>query len=245
MRKVVFLSAVFMASMVFLMGNGLCISVLGNGMEVSSIEKNNLILKDKLNAIISITHNPSDTYKLWQELMEKLKQLKLESHLKSNQAFKPKSLKEITELDITSKSNLTTEQIQLLLQGTNLEDLTNKFKEIEEKYNINALFLISLCAFESNWGRSYLARHKNNLVGLGARDANPIKYAKRFKSKEECLEQVSLHLTSNYLNDKGRYFKGKRVKDVNRNYCTNNGWGVHIVRIMKRLNDKLIKTSMI
>ena len=44
--------------------------------------------------------------------------------------------------------------------------LGKKFKEVESKYNVNALFLYSLAIHESYYGTSALAKDKNNLFGL-------------------------------------------------------------------------------
>lgn len=46
--------------------------------------------------------------------------------------------------------------------------------------------LAAICAHESGWGTSRLAREKNNLAGLGAYDHSPGS-AIRFESREECV----------------------------------------------------------
>lgn len=138
--------------------------------------------------------------------------------------------------DLRTLSNLTENDYNNMLKGTNLYGLGKTFVKIEQEYNINGLYMLGLVCLESNYGKSNFAIHRNNLVGWNAVDSNPNK-ATYFKSKEECLLFVSSKLKTNYLSENGCYFEGFTGRDIDKHYCTDKK---HIDKICNIVN-KLIK----
>lgn len=123
------------------------------------------------------------------------------------------------------------------LQGTALEGLGGAFKRAEEKYGVNALFLVSLAMHESNVGRSRIARDKNNLFGFQAYDRSPYSSAGRFMSREACIDHVAGYISRNYLSPSGKYFHGYSIESMNVCYATDKNWSQGI---KARLNQLLL-----
>ena len=80
--------------------------------------------------------------------------------------------------DLTAPCGLSVEELSPVLKG--LSDYAEEFLAAEEKYGVNAVFLASLAAFESGWGKHCF--RQNNLFGWGK---------KEFCSKEECIDFVA------------------------------------------------------
>ncbi len=141
-------------------------------------------------------------------------------------------------LDLRTRSAVTAHEINnYILKNTNMAGLGEAFIQSEIDYNINAFFLLTLAIHESNWGKSKIATHKNNLFGFGAYDASPYESAIRFSSKEQCIRTVAKYLSESYLKASGRHFSGGyTLMYVNKKYATDRGWGTKIARIMESLN---------
>ena len=76
--------------------------------------------------------------------------------------------------------------LEASLAGTGLEGLGQALIQAEAETGVNAYVLAGICAHESAWGTSRLAREKNNLAGLGAYDHSPGS-AICFENREECV----------------------------------------------------------
>ena len=69
--------------------------------------------------------------------------------------------------NLREPSNYSAAELNKIYSMMNLQDspLAGKgatFKEAEERYGVNALYLMAHSALESAWGRSQIARDKNN-----------------------------------------------------------------------------------
>lgn len=95
-----------------------------------------------------------------------------------------------------------------------LVGLGETFAQAEQKYNVNALFLISICEFESANGTSALAQSRNNLAGLGGSG----NWAS-FSSFAECVDYLAELLSDSYLNPESSFFHGYTTTGVCQTYC--------------------------
>ena len=80
--------------------------------------------------------------------------------------------------DLRKPTNYTAEELDKVyslmnIKGSRLAGKGAIFKEAEERYQINALYLIAHSAIESSWGRSQIAKDKNNFFGIAAYDTTP------------------------------------------------------------------------
>ncbi|TCJ80657.1 UNVERIFIED_ORG: S-layer family protein [Bacillus cereus] len=153
-------------------------------------------------------------------------------------------------VSLRSKTEYTAEQLDSYIKSVRADSpligLGKKFKEVESKYNVNALFLYSLAAHESQYGTSELARDKNNLFGLNATDNNPFGNGKKFDSKEDCIEDAAkVYMNEWYLNPgHWRYtaaYTGDKSGGINMNYASDANWGKKVAGHMFRFDSYLGK----
>lgn len=109
--------------------------------------------------------------------------------------------------------------------------LGETLKRIEQKYQINALLILSLAQHESAYGMSKHAQELNNLFGLYVYDTNPLN--KKFSSIEENInELVTKFLQPNYLTPTGPYANGgvvgSKAVGFNMKYASDPFWGAKI-----------------
>ena len=149
-----------------------------------------------------------------------------------------KNLELKTDSDLRVISNLTEEEFNKMLAGTELYGIGGTLVKIEKEYSINGLYMLGLSCLESNYGKSKYARKRNNLVGWNAIDSNPDK-ATYFESKESCLLFVAEKLKTNYLSENGCYFNGFTGRAVDKKYCTDKKHIDKICQIIKELEKKL------
>lgn len=102
----------------------------------------------------------------------------------------------------------------------------------EEIYGVSSLVLAAIIVHESAWGRSAIARNKNNLAGLGAYDSDPYNCAHSFNSKTDSIFCLA-ELLSTHYDSGGKYFGGDfNLKGVNVCYATDQGWAGKVANTM-------------
>ena len=147
-------------------------------------------------------------------------------------------------LDLRKRSAITNYEIEeYVLKGTPLEGLGRYFIEAEIEYGVNAVFLLSLAILESGWGRSAIARDKNNLFGFGSYDASPYRSSRTFSSKRACILYVARFIKENYLTESGKYFHGYTLADVNKRYSSDPNWWRKVGSLMQSINQKIIDSQ--
>ena len=150
--------------------------------------------------------------------------------------------------NLKSKTNYTAADLDRLysLMGANDSRLAGKgatFKAAEEKYGVNALYLVAHSALESAWGRSKIARDKNNFFGISAYDNNPYNAATKFDDVDAGILGAARWINEKYLS-KSTYpahgaYLGNKAGGMNVNYATAPYWGESIASIMFAANEKL------
>lgn len=141
----------------------------------------------------------------------------------------------INTADVTRKSTITAEELNERLKNTKLEGLGNAFKKAEETYGVNSLFLLGLAIHESDYGKSRIAKDKNNLFGFKAYDSSPYKSAQAFGSFAEGIDTVAKYLSENYLSADGKYFNGFSIRDIGKRYATDPQWAYGIEKRIRAL----------
>ena len=126
--------------------------------------------------------------------------------------------------DAFTKSNLSIAQLNNILSNTAIEGYGEAFYNLEQNYNINAIFAISIAVIESGAGTSYNARKRNNLFGIGPH--------KVFGSKQECINYLGALLNK-------KLYKGKSIDTIGKIYCTDGtDWAGKIKKQMGVLWNK-------
>ncbi|KJQ72994.1 glucosaminidase domain-containing protein [Streptococcus mitis] len=145
--------------------------------------------------------------------------------------------------DLTEVTNYSAEDLDKVFSLLNIDNslLENKgatFKEAEEHYHINALYLLAHSALESDWGRSKIAKDKNNFFGITAYDTTPYLSAKTFDDVDKGILGASKWIKENYI-DRGRTFLGNKSSGMNVEYASDPYWGEKIASVMMKINEKL------
>ena len=145
--------------------------------------------------------------------------------------------------DLRKPSNYTAEELDKVyslmnIKGSRLAGKGAIFKEAEERYQINALYLIAQSALESSWGRSQIAKDKNNFFGIGAYDTTPYDSAKSFDDVDKGILGAAKWIRENYI-DNGRTHLGNKSSGMNVLYASDPYWGEKIASIMMRINSQL------
>ena len=145
--------------------------------------------------------------------------------------------------DLTEVTNYSAEDLDKVFSLLNINNslLENKgaiFKEAEEHYHINALYLLAHSALESDWGRSKIAKDKNNFFGITAYDTTPYLSAKTFDDVDKGILGATKWIKENYI-DRGRTFLGNKASGMNVEYASDPYWGEKIASIMMNINSRL------
>jgi len=127
-----------------------------------------------------------------------------------------------TTLDIRTRSNLTINDLRLLLKDTELEGIEKSILDVEDKYKINGFFTLAVARLESGNGTSPIARDKNNLFGMNALDGDAYASAYSYKSKSDSVHSFGKTIKTRYI-DNGTICI----------YCSNSDWGIIIIKLIK------------
>ena len=145
--------------------------------------------------------------------------------------------------DLTEATNYSAEDLDKVFSLLNIDNslLENKgatFKEAEKHYHINALYLLAHSALESDWGRSKIAKDKNNFFGITAYDTTPYLSAKTFDDVDKGILGATKWIKENYI-DRDRTFLGNKASGMNVQYASDPYWGEKIASVMMKINEKL------
>ena len=150
--------------------------------------------------------------------------------------------------NLKTKTNYTASDINKLytLMGASNSMLAGKgatFKAAEQKYRVNALYLVAHSALESAWGKSNIAKAKNNFFGIAAYDSSPYTSATKFDNVDAGILGAARWINEKYLSNssypaRGAHL-GNKVSGMNVNYATAPHWGESIASIMFDANEKL------
>ena len=160
------------------------------------------------------------------------------------------------DMPLNKKSGLAVSDFKKVLSGNSndtnkiFENNSQAFYDIEQKYNINGLFLASLAIHESGWGTSQISLDKKNLFGYGAYDSDPYNGAYTFEDYKDGIEMVAKSLVKYYINSAGTtiydnetatatYYNGSTLAGVNTRYSTDPDWHTKVFNYMQTLYNKL------
>ena len=159
-------------------------------------------------------------------------------------------------MELNKPSGLSLEDFKKVLSG-NLSDKNKIFENnaesfynVEQKYNINGVFLAAVGIHESNWGKSSIAKDKKNLFGYGSYDRDPYSYSYIFETYEDAIELVAKVFVKYYINKqgtpiyngeiaKGSYYNGTTLQGINVRYASDKNWSNRVYSIMEDLYNKL------
>lgn len=139
--------------------------------------------------------------------------------------------------DVSALSHITVADAKHMLEGTALYEDAKAYVKAEEKYHVNAVFLMGIAAHESAWGTSRRAREDNNLTGYGVTSDHAKGINK--STKEAGLLATAETLHEKYLTPGGSYYVGTSAAAVNKHYCVGGEWAAAVVKNAYLLMNRL------
>ncbi|MCK8060481.1 MULTISPECIES: glucosaminidase domain-containing protein [unclassified Fusibacter] len=139
--------------------------------------------------------------------------------------------------DLRASSGDSVNLINEALKDTPMQGLGQAFKNAELKYGVNAVVLVGIGIHESAYGKSSIAKNKNNLFGFMAYDDSPFKSSKTYGSMVESIEDVAKLLSEKYLSENGKYYEGKTLDDVGKHYATDPSWSEKVKKTILKINN--------
>lgn len=130
--------------------------------------------------------------------------------------------------------------------GSVLRGTGKFFIKAQNKYGVNATFMVGIAMNESGRGQSDLAKNKNNIFGIDARDDSPSD-AKKFDSIEDCINKFARDTMSNgYLNPKSWKYNGSNLGNKNNGcnvmYASDPYWSEKASSYMNEMDEYLLNT---
>jgi len=210
----------------------LSIDTINHVVFADNIEKNEIYveieLKDleeniKQNEVVAVIALEGAGEKI---LDDELKRIEAEKQrIKEEEELKARLLAE-SQARLTfnpfEKSNLTVEQYNNILRGTGLEGAGVSFYTMEQKYNVNGMFAVSVAFLESGLGRH--KANTNNFFGMRGNNG-----WMAFDSVDANIQYFGKLMNSNL-------YKGKGILQIGKVYCpgTYEDWASKVTSIMKK-----------
>ncbi|MGM0902861.1 MAG: SH3 domain-containing protein [Bacillota bacterium] len=144
-------------------------------------------------------------------------------------------------LDLRKKANITANDIVNFFNANSpnniLKDQAQIFIDAQNKYGVNATYLVAHAIWETGWGKSTLTNYKNNLFGYGAYDVCPTTCAFYYPAISDSIDSAAYNVKRNYLNSDGAYFTsyGPNLTGMNVNYASDQNWKNGISKLMERI----------
>ena len=143
----------------------------------------------------------------------------------------------VTTMPILSPSGFSPARFERAFKGTGMAGLGQAICLAEAETGINALVLAGICAHESGWGRSRIAKEKNNLAGLGAYDGREYSAGIRFDSRADSIMYLARLLAMHYAPG-GKHFGGSHdLQGIGARYASDPRWAVKVAGCMKMIAE--------
>lgn len=154
-----------------------------------------------------------------------------EKQVASTQPTEEKKTLVNADSTIVGKSNLTLEQVEILLSGSPMSGHGKAILEIEEKYKVNAFFTVAVAQNETQRGKTGTGSSKKNPFGITQKGNG----YRTFSSYSEAIYSFGDIMNRLYIPN-GR----TTIEKVNEIYCPgNSGWGRNVRTIMNNYYTKL------
>ena len=168
---------------------------------------------------------------------QKIKKINKQIKQLRKQISKEKQTRYFNPNNVSLLSHITVDDAKHMLEGTALYADAKAYVKAEEKYHVNAVFLMGIAAHESAWGTSRRAREDNTLTGYGVTSDSAKGINKA--TKEEGLLTTAKTLHEKYLTPGGSYYCGTSAQAVNKHYCVGGEWAAAVVNDAYQLMNQL------
>lgn len=120
--------------------------------------------------------------------------------------------------------------LEQALAGTELAGLGPALVAAEAETGVNSVLLAAICAHETGWGTSALARDKNNMAGLGAYDGREYSAGMTFATKEESVMFLARLVARN---------PNGTLDEIGAWYATDPMWPAKVAACMQIINEEV------
>ena len=151
------------------------------------------------------------------------------------------------DTNLLSESGVSAWAIDEYLQAkTPLPPLGAAFISAEEKYGVNARFLLAAALHESAWGTSYISRVKHNLFGYNAYDRDPLRYASTYATYAANIDATAKFIRDFYLRPGGRWWGGQpTLRSMQQFWSSSHSWGINVSQIATSIHlDAIVGRSI-
>lgn len=142
-------------------------------------------------------------------------------------------------LDLRKPSNITATDIVNFFNARRpdslLKSYAQTFIDAQNKYGVNAQYLVAHAIWETGWGGSNLISYKNNLYGYSAYDPCPFTCGLYFPTVGDSVNFVANIVRQDYLVESGKWYNGSNLKGMNVKYATDSNWANGISNLMKSI----------
>lgn len=135
--------------------------------------------------------------------------------------------------NLIQPSNVTEEELNLILDNTPLKGTGKDFLDAEKKYGINAMFMVSVAGVESDYGNAPAKGTKYNFSGRKKLKGGFLE----FKNFPDSIDSFGAYIQRRYT----RSGKTTVQKVQQGGYNSNAAWGTRIVNEWNRNVSKIEK----
>ncbi len=144
-----------------------------------------------------------------------------------------------TILDLRKPAKITATDIvnffNLKSPNSPLKNFAQSFIDAQNKYGVNAQYLVAHAIWETGWGGSDLRNYKHNLYGYGAYDVCPFTCGYYFPTGPDSINKVAYQVRHDYLEESGDYYfsnYGPTLTGMNVKYASDQNWKNGIANLM-------------
>ncbi|MDQ0200333.1 Ig-like domain-containing protein [Neobacillus ginsengisoli] len=144
-----------------------------------------------------------------------------------------------TLVDLKKPANITATDIvnffNLKSPNSPLKNYAQNFIDAQNKYGVNAQYLVAHTIWETGWGGSDLITYKHNLYGYGAFDVCPFTCGYYFPAVADSINKVAYQVRHDYLDESGAYYVssyGPTLAGMNVHYASDPNWENGIASLM-------------
>ena len=143
------------------------------------------------------------------------------------------------QIDLRKPANITAQDIINFFNqkrpDSPLKNYAQSFIDAQNKYGVNAQYLVAHAIWETGWGGSNLRNYKYNLFGYGAYDSCPFTCGYYFPTGGDSINFEGYIVRRDYLNETGSYYNGPTLTGMNIKYATDPNWKNGIANLMQSI----------
>lgn len=140
-------------------------------------------------------------------------------------------------MPLTTPSGYSAARFERSFVGTGLAGMGQAFYGAERETGVNGVVLAAICAHESDWGSSQLARDKGNLAGLGAYNGQEYSAGIRFDSRADSIMYLARLLATHYAPGGKHYGGSHDLQGIGVRYASDPRWAVKVAGCMKMIME--------